>query len=194
MRVTPSWIGVGDTSHAVRTVVRLRRVRRARERASWRALWATMVALALAALLALVREDLPAPVAWGAFAVALAFGLVAGWYGFAAPDGLGVEIGLEGGQSVEAPAANEAQLARLHAALERALDWHGGTPMGAPAATYAPPPSAAPPRPPPSPGPPDPASGPSADSDRGVVRVVDRDGGVIGEGPITIDASRPHPP
>ena len=207
MRVTPSWIEIDGTSHAVRTVVRLRRVHRARERASWRALCATLVALALVALAVLLREGLPFAIAWGAFAVALALALLAAWYGFVANDAWAVEIGLAGGESLEVTAGSAAQLERLHAALAGALDWHAGThvaasggaiaaapaplaasPAASGARTDAPRDRASPPATgtaaPPTP---EPASGPS---DRRVVRVVDRQGRVVGEGPIAIDASR----
>lgn len=159
VRVTPSWIGVDDVSHAVRTVVRLRRLKRGRERVPWTTLCATMAVLALTALVAALRGALPFALAWSAFAAALGFALLAGWYAFVAADRLGVEIALADGTTFEAPARDARQLERLHAALCHALDWHGGTAVVPPAT-----PSIAP------------APAPSADQ---VVRVVDRDGSVV---------------
>ena len=132
VRVTPSWIGVDDVSHAVRNVVRLRRVRRRRARGAWRALCVTMAALAGLGAAAAARGALPFALAWSAFASALCFALLAAWHGFVAGDVMAVEVGLEDGTSFEAPAADARQLERLHAALARALDWHGGTPVVAP--------------------------------------------------------------
>ena len=131
MRVTPTWVGVDDVSHAMRTVVRLRRVHRGRERGSWRALCAVTGLLAALALAATVRGSLPFALAWTAFAAALGCALAAAWHGFVAADAFAVEISLADGTSLEAPAADARQLERLHAALVHALDWHGGTFAGA---------------------------------------------------------------
>ena len=178
VRVTPTWIGVEDVSHAVKNVVRLRRVRRARARSSWRALCAAMALLALLGLVAALRGALPFALAWAAFSVSTAFALLAAWHGFVAADGLAVEIGLADGTRFEAPASSERQLERLHAALAHALDWHGGTVVTAPpglADGFTPG------------GGPVPGGGSAARDDptppgrsgQDVVRVVDRDGRVV---------------
>lgn len=206
VRVTPSWIGVDDVSHAVKNVVRLRRVEHRRARGSWHALFWTLSGLALVSASLAVRGEVAFALAWGAFAASLALALLAAWHAFVAPDAFAVEIGLADGTRLEAPAGDRGQLERLHGALAHALDWHGGTPVGALVPGVAPMPSS------PSPGTPMPSgaartSGPfetpsrrfssrrsssRRSSGEDVVRVVDQDGRVVGEDPFAVDARAPH--
>ncbi len=194
VRVTPSWIGVGDVSHAAKNVVRLRRVEHVRARGSWRALFWTMLLLAgLSASLA-VRTNLAFALVWVPFSASTVFALVAAWHAFVAADAFGVEVGLADGTRFEAPAADRRQMERLHGALAHALDWHGGTPIaasgagpgsgrgagtGAFAGVAAGPAGAA-----------RPARGFDASADD-VVRVIDEHGRVIREHPVAVD---PGPP
>lgn len=124
-RVTPSWLVVDDTSHAMRTIVKLRLVSINPPRNSWTALFYFSLPLIVLSGFGLEREYLPLFLAWALFVGSVLLCLTAARHAFVVPDRARLEVGFSDGSMLRVD-RGRAGLQRMHAALIHALDWHQG--------------------------------------------------------------------
>jgi len=124
--VTPSWLQLGRTSHAIRTIVRLDYHESATSRTSLIFAFFFSLLLILASGIHVFRESVPPLLAWAMLSASLILMLIIAWFAFVVPPRYRLDITLVDGAQLQVTKNSRAELTRIHQALSRAMDWHRG--------------------------------------------------------------------
>ncbi|MEE9322242.1 MAG: DUF6232 family protein [Granulosicoccus sp.] len=126
IRVTPTWLQIEDSSHAVSHIVRLSLNKIEPPRITATAVFFVSLLLIVFSGLHLLRESLPVLVAWMALIASLVLMLFAAWHAFVATTIWKIEIGFQNAGTLVVARKDSASASQLHQAVARALDWHQG--------------------------------------------------------------------
>ena len=124
--VTPSWLQLGNTSHAIRTIVRLDYHETAPPRTSLTLAFFFSLLLILGSGIHLYRGSLPPLFAWIILSASLLLMLVIAWFAFVVPTKFRLDITLADGSQLQILRTSKSELTAIHQALARAMDWHRG--------------------------------------------------------------------
>lgn len=124
--VTPSWLQLGNSSYAIRTIVRLDLNETAPPRTSLTLAFFFSLLLILGSGLHLYRGSLPPQFAWIIFSASLILMLITAWYAFVVPTKFRLDITLADGSQLQVSRASKSELSAIRQALARAMDWHRG--------------------------------------------------------------------
>ena len=124
--VTPSWLLLGNTSHAVRTIVRMDYHETAPPRTSLTLLFFFSLLLILGAGFHLYRGSLPPPLAWNILSTSLLLTLIIAWLAFVVPSRFRLDITLVDGNQLQVSRTSKSELEEIYQALAHAMDWHRG--------------------------------------------------------------------
>jgi len=103
--VTPSWLQLGNTSHAVRTIVRMDYHETAPPRTSLTLL-----------------GSLPPPLAWIILSTSLLLTLIIAWFAFVVPSQFRLDITLVDGNQLQVSRTSKSELEEIYQAVENPLD------------------------------------------------------------------------
>lgn len=124
--VTPSWLTVGGSSYAIRTVVRLDyRVYKPPTNIATFVFCCALVLICVC-LWYLFRDIVPAPLAWALLIASSTLMLYAAWYAFAVKPHYQVLVALLNGSSIRIRRHKREHAEGLHRGLTEAMDWHIG--------------------------------------------------------------------
>ncbi len=126
IRVTPTWLTLGATSHAMHTLTKVHLAERAVPRGSWTILFYVSLALIVLSAFALQRAHMPYVLGMVLFVSSIALCLAASWFAFVARDSYRLDITLSDGSSVPVVRPGRAFMVRLEKAIRDALVMHRG--------------------------------------------------------------------
>lgn len=126
VRVTPTWLTLDDTSHAMHTVIRVRLAENAVPRGSWTLLFYVSLVLIVLAGFGTRQEAMPGWLGFVLLTASLAVGLAAAWFAFVARDVYRLDVVLNDGSSLRIHRAGKGYMTRLEKALRQAMVLHRG--------------------------------------------------------------------
>lgn len=125
-RVTPSWLTVGGSSYAIRTIVRLDIKAYKPPTGLATCVFIFSLVLICICLLYLFRDTVPAPLAWMLLVASTLLMLYAAWYAFAIKTHYQVLVSLINGDPILLRRSRQEEAEGLYQGLTDAMDWHVG--------------------------------------------------------------------
>lgn len=126
IRVTPTWLTVDGTSHAMHTLTKVQLAEKAVPRGSWTGLFYVSLVLILLSAFTTHREHMPQGLGMLLLVASLMLCLAAAWYAFVARDIYRLVITLNDGKTLPVVRPNRAHMMRLEQAIREALVMHRG--------------------------------------------------------------------
>ena len=124
--ITPSWLSVGGTRYAIRTVARLDYQTYRPPTTAATLVFAAALLLIAICLWYLLRNTVPLPLAWGLLIASTALMLYAAWHAFAIKPSYQIMVTLLNGGSVLIKRHTLVQAQGLYQGMTEAMDWHVG--------------------------------------------------------------------
>ncbi|MFK7853209.1 MAG: DUF6232 family protein [Granulosicoccus sp.] len=125
-RVTPSWLTVGGSSYAIRTIVRLDIKAHKPPTGLATCVFVCALVLICICLWYLFRDTVPAPLAWVLLVASTLLMLYAAWYAFAVKTHYEVLVSLINGSPILLRRSRQQDAESLYQGLTEAMDWHVG--------------------------------------------------------------------
>lgn len=126
VRVTPTWLSLGDTSHAIHTLVKVQLSENAVPRGSWTLLFYVSLVLIVLSGFGLRQEHMPSVLGLILLLSSLVLSLTASWFAFVAQDVYRLEVTLNDGSLLTLVHSGKAHMLRMERALREALVMHRG--------------------------------------------------------------------
>jgi len=125
-RVTPSWLTVGGSSYAIRTIVRLDIKAHKPPTVLATCVFVCALVLICICLWYLFRDTIPAPLAWVLLVASTLLMLYAAWYAFAIKSHYQVLVSLINGSPILLSRSRQEDAEGLYQGITEAMDWHVG--------------------------------------------------------------------
>lgn len=123
-RVTPSWLTLGDSRYAIRTIGRLQYKEFNVYAGTATAVFFFAVMLVVFCLYRFNTSDLPSGLLWISLLLCVGLCLVAGWYAFLVKPLFRIQITLIDGEKVQLERNKRTEAQAILNAITRAMDWH----------------------------------------------------------------------